>query len=75
MKTDLVIQLIEKWSLNYIKMDCKEGKCYGVLAVRHPCQHWQILGLTSAVDPSYLLRIGSLPSSTECSAHWLERHP
>lgn len=35
MKTDVVIQLIEKWSLNYIKMDCKDGKCYGVLAVRY----------------------------------------
>jgi len=37
MKTDLVIQLIEKWSLNYIKMDCKEGKCYGVLAIHRIC--------------------------------------
>jgi len=37
MKTDLVIKLIEKWSLNYIKMDCKEGKCYGVLAIHRIC--------------------------------------
>jgi len=28
-----MIQLIEKWSYDYIKMDCEEGKCYGVLAV------------------------------------------
>ena len=33
MKTDLAIKLIEKWSYDYIKMDCEEGKCYGVLAV------------------------------------------
>ncbi|KAF8734686.1 hypothetical protein AX14_003116 [Amanita brunnescens Koide BX004] len=37
MKTDVVIQLIEKWSLNYIKMDCKDGKCYGVLAIHRIC--------------------------------------
>ena len=34
MKTDLAIKLIEKWSYDYIKMDCTGGKCYGVLAVR-----------------------------------------
>ena len=33
MKTPTMIQLIEKWSYDYIKMDCEEGKCYGVLAV------------------------------------------
>lgn len=33
MKTPFMIQLIEKWSYDYIKMDCEEGKCYGVLAV------------------------------------------
>lgn len=34
MKSDVAIRLIEKWSMDYIKMDCKEEKCYGVLAVR-----------------------------------------
>ncbi len=33
MKSPFMIRLIEKWSYDYIKMDCKEGKCYGVLAV------------------------------------------
>jgi hypothetical protein len=33
MKTRFMIELIEKWSYDYIKMDCEEGKCYGVLAV------------------------------------------
>jgi hypothetical protein len=33
MKTDAVAKLIKKWSMDYIKMDCAEGKCYGVLAV------------------------------------------
>jgi len=37
MKTDLVVELIKKWSLDYIKMDCKDGKCYGVLAVHRIC--------------------------------------
>ena len=34
MKTNLAIELIKKWSYDYIKMDCEGGKCYGVLAVR-----------------------------------------
>lgn len=33
MKTNLAIELIKKWSYDYIKMDCDGGKCYGVLAV------------------------------------------
>lgn len=30
----MAIKLIQKWSLDYIKMDCAGEKCYGVLAVR-----------------------------------------
>ncbi|KAI9509836.1 serine incorporator-domain-containing protein [Russula earlei] len=37
MKTPLVIQLIEKWTYDYIKMDCEVGKCHGVLAVHRLC--------------------------------------
>lgn len=37
MLTDWAIQLIAKWSYDYIKMDCKEGRCYGVLAVHRIC--------------------------------------
>ncbi|KAI9463308.1 serine incorporator/TMS membrane protein [Lactarius psammicola] len=37
MKTPFMIKLIEKWSYDYIKMDCEEGKCYGVLAVHRVC--------------------------------------
>lgn len=33
MKTRFAINLIEKWSYDYIKMDCEGDKCYGVLAV------------------------------------------
>lgn len=33
MKTDFAIKQIQKWSYDYIKMDCAGGKCYGVLAV------------------------------------------
>jgi len=29
--------LIEKWSYDYIKMDCSNDKCYGVLAVHRVC--------------------------------------
>lgn len=34
MRTPFAINLIQKWSYDYIKMDCEGGKCYGVLAVR-----------------------------------------
>jgi hypothetical protein len=33
MKTEMVIDLIRKWSYDYIKMECANDKCYGVLAV------------------------------------------
>ena len=33
MKTDAAIKFIQKWSLDYIKMECSGEKCYGVLAV------------------------------------------
>ncbi|KAH8118099.1 TMS membrane protein/tumor differentially expressed protein [Phellopilus nigrolimitatus] len=32
MRTRFAINLIEKWSYDYIKMDCEDGQCYGVLA-------------------------------------------
>ncbi|KAI0067341.1 TMS membrane protein/tumor differentially expressed protein [Artomyces pyxidatus] len=37
MKTPFMIHQIEKWSYDYIKMDCAGGKCYGVLAVHRVC--------------------------------------
>jgi hypothetical protein len=37
MKTPFAIQQIEKWSYDYIKMDCAGDKCYGVLAVHRIC--------------------------------------
>ncbi|KAF9007647.1 TMS membrane protein tumor differentially expressed protein [Cyathus striatus] len=37
MKTDMIIKLIRKWSMDYIKMDCEGDKCYGVLAVHRIC--------------------------------------
>ncbi|KIM39718.1 hypothetical protein M413DRAFT_446621 [Hebeloma cylindrosporum] len=37
MKTDMAIKLIEKWSFDYIKMECAGEKCYGVLAVHRIC--------------------------------------
>ncbi|KAH9949901.1 serine incorporator/TMS membrane protein [Amylocystis lapponica] len=37
MRTDLAIRQIEKLSHGYLKMDCDEGQCYGVLAVHRIC--------------------------------------
>lgn len=36
MRSPFAINLIKKWSYDYIKMDCEGGKCYGVLAVSTP---------------------------------------
>jgi hypothetical protein len=33
MLTDWAVKLLAKWSFDYIKMSCEEGRCYGVLAV------------------------------------------
>ncbi|KAG7092273.1 hypothetical protein E1B28_008635 [Marasmius oreades] len=37
MRTESAIKQIEKWSYDYIKMDCEADKCYGVLAVHRIC--------------------------------------
>jgi hypothetical protein len=37
MRTDYAIKQIEKWSYDYIKMDCAGDKCYGILAVHRIC--------------------------------------
>ncbi|KAN0093033.1 Serine incorporator/TMS membrane protein [Tylopilus felleus] len=37
METPFAIRKIEEWSYDYIKMECEEGKCYGVLAVHRVC--------------------------------------
>lgn len=33
MLSDWAIKRLQNWSYNYLKLDCKEGTCYGVLAV------------------------------------------
>ncbi|KZV65517.1 TMS membrane protein/tumor differentially expressed protein [Peniophora sp. CONT] len=37
MKSPVVYHYLEKISYDYIKMDCDDGKCYGVLAVHRIC--------------------------------------
>ncbi|GAA5957925.1 hypothetical protein JCM3765_006207 [Sporobolomyces pararoseus] len=37
MLSDWAIKKIEKWSYDWIKMNCQDGKCYGVLAVHRIC--------------------------------------
>lgn len=37
MKSPFAIDLIEKWSYDYIKMGCEGDKCYGLLAVHRIC--------------------------------------
>jgi hypothetical protein len=36
MLTDWAVKLIAKWSWDYVKMSCEDGRCYGVLAVSSP---------------------------------------
>jgi Serine incorporator (Serinc) len=45
MKADAAIKLIQKWSLDYIKMECSGEKCYGVLAVYIVSIPFLILGI------------------------------
>jgi hypothetical protein len=54
-KTPAMIKLIEKWSYDYIKMDCEDGKCYGVLAVSDPLSCVTALAV-SHIGPPCLLR-------------------
>ena len=72
MKTDVAIKLIEKWSFDYIKMECAGEKCYGVLAVRSvhcrsQATHRTDMGHQGA---SNLLRFGVVPFRYELSPHW-----
>lgn len=33
MNSGFALDLMRRWTYDYIKMDCKDNKCYGVLAV------------------------------------------
>jgi len=74
MKTDAAIKLIEKWSVGYIKMDCEEGKCYGVLAVRSFSA--QSLDDNSVVpkDSPHLFCIDIIPFPPRSACHWRKRY-
>jgi hypothetical protein len=73
MKTPFAIRKIEHWSYDYIKMDCDEGKCYGVLAVC-PMQVAVNLMLTHVNSgPSYLFRLVSISCNPELIPHWRQR--
>ena len=33
MRSQFAAKLLQKWSYDYIKMECESDRCYGVLAV------------------------------------------
>jgi hypothetical protein len=74
MKTPFAIRKIEEWSYDYIKMECEEGKCYGVLAVRPPrlrlCPSFLH---TIPLGSSTLFRIIPLPLPFESIPHRCDR--
>lgn len=68
MKSPIAIRQIEKWSYDYIKMDCAGNKCYGVLAVGS-------FSLPPTFTDGYegtpdLLCPLSLPCTPESIAYW-----
>src|SRR5229473_1510914 len=74
MKTRFMIELIEKWSYDYIKMDCEEGKCYGVLAVS-AFSH-EVSTLTSLrIGSPCLLRPRTIPCYYQHFTYRSSRHP
>jgi hypothetical protein len=68
MKSDLAIRQIEKWSMDYIKMDCSEGKCYGVLAVSSATER-RDFPLNNTPGSPHLLCPVAPPSHTQLFAH------
>lgn len=62
MKTDAAIKLIQKWSFDYIKMECAGEKCYGILAVSTEYHLLKCkLQFSSLLGPSNLFCVGALP--------------
>jgi hypothetical protein len=74
MKTRFMIELIEKWSYDYIKMDCEEGKCYGVLAVS-VFSHGVSALASSQIGSPCLLRTRTVPCYSQYLTHRRARHP
>lgn len=75
MKTKIFIELIQKWSYDYIKMDCDEGKCYGVLAVSSSGRLRKDHLSPSRPGPSHLFRAIAVPRNSWLISHWSEGHP
>jgi len=63
MLSDWAMRSLAKWSYEYIKMSCTDGKCYGVLAVSRPAGRgggmavWRGPGLTATRVSSQVHRI------------------
>jgi hypothetical protein len=74
MKTRFMIEHIEKWSYDYIKMDCEEGKCYGVLAVS--VFFHEVFPLApSRIGSPCLLRPRNIPCYSQYLTHRRTGHP
>jgi hypothetical protein len=73
MKSPFMIELIEKWSYDYIKMDCEEGKCYGVLAVSAP-HTISSDDASTQTGPPCLLCLGIVPYSSQSLSLWRSRY-
>ncbi|KAJ7903625.1 serine incorporator/TMS membrane protein [Mycena olivaceomarginata] len=64
MKTEMVIDLIRKWSYDYIKMDCANDKCYGVhricfaLTLLHTILSLSLIGVKDTRDKRAAIQNG-----------------
>jgi hypothetical protein len=73
MKSPFMIELIEKWSYDYIKMDCEEGKCYGVLAVS-ALPTLSSKTASPQIGPSCLLCLGIVSYHSQFFSLWRSRY-
>ncbi len=65
----MVIELIRKWSYDYIKMECANDKCYGVLAVGLSGVRVPRFGLTGPQGPSHMLCAYTFAYHSQSIAH------
>jgi hypothetical protein len=68
MRSKTIIHLLEKWSYDYIKMDCEDGKCYGVLAVS--TQRWFVCAIPIVtLGPPDMFLLGTLSPHPKLLSH------
>lgn len=76
MLSNWAIKQLQRITLDYMKLECSEGTCYGIIAVssnKHPYLAVKSIHVLDIIGSSSMLCIGSFPCFIRLFTTWRKR--